>query len=146
MRPAAGTLALGLALVLLACAPAGEPGPGLLLVTFGVPFVFCTAVFSRGGFGPNGVFCYFDGVNGQVAKVFFTTAPLVGAIVFNGALYALTWRRLDVNTPSPWAHDLLIGKPTVPLVDTSAGDRMNRYIARLIELDLAAQSSDRGVR
>ena len=74
--------------------PFGRGDWRLLLATFGLPFVFCTAVFSRGGFGPNGVFCYFDGVNGQVAKVFFTTAPLVGAIVLNGALYILTVRRL----------------------------------------------------
>ena len=38
--------------------------------------------------------CYFDGVKGEIANVFFTTVPLLLVLTINIVLYILTWIRL----------------------------------------------------
>ncbi len=35
--------------------------------------------------------CYFDGVRGKVANIFFTTAPILTVLVVDTILYASTW-------------------------------------------------------
>ncbi|XP_045215013.1 uncharacterized protein LOC123565070 [Mercenaria mercenaria] len=72
----------------------------LLTWTFGVPFVGATAAAISGQFGPGGSFCYFDGVKGGTAYIFFTTVPLLIIIVMNSVMYVLTWRRIRQETSS----------------------------------------------
>lgn len=42
--------------------------------------------------------CYFDGVKGTMANLFFTTVPLVLIVVLNSILYILTWIRIHKET------------------------------------------------
>ncbi|VDI54587.1 uncharacterized protein LOC143066614 [Mytilus galloprovincialis] len=44
--------------------------------------------------GPNGSFCYFDGVNGKQMGVFFTTVPLLAVLFLNSVFYGLTYFRI----------------------------------------------------
>lgn len=66
----------------------------LLAWTFGVPFIGATIAGIFGQLGPNGSFCYFDGVKGDVANLCFTTIPLLIIIVMNSVMYILTWKRI----------------------------------------------------
>ena len=43
--------------------------------------------------------CYFDGVKGEIANLFFTTVPLTIVLVINIILYFLTWRRIKEEEP-----------------------------------------------
>uniref|UniRef100_A0A7M5UNR8 peptide-methionine (S)-S-oxide reductase n=1 Tax=Clytia hemisphaerica TaxID=252671 RepID=A0A7M5UNR8_9CNID len=43
--------------------------------------------------------CYFDGVNGELANLFFTTVPLTVILLTNIILYLLTWRRIKQEEP-----------------------------------------------
>ncbi|XP_021344365.1 uncharacterized protein LOC110444301, partial [Mizuhopecten yessoensis] len=63
----------------------------ILLWTFGTPFVGATIAGIAGQLGPNGAFCYFDGVKGEITNLFFTTVPLLLVLVVNTVLYVLTW-------------------------------------------------------
>ncbi|XP_060077101.1 uncharacterized protein LOC132556684 [Ylistrum balloti] len=69
----------------------------LLLWTFGAPFLGATIAGIAGQLGTNGAFCYFDGVKGEIANVFFTTVPLLLVLVINIILYALTWYRIHTE-------------------------------------------------
>lgn len=79
----------------------------LLAWTFGVPFVGATTAAVTGQFGPGGSFCYFDGVKGGTAYIFFTTVPLLIIIVMNSIMYGLTWKRIKQET-STLCHDKTI--------------------------------------
>lgn len=43
--------------------------------------------------------CYFDGVKGNLANLFFTTVPLCIILVMNSTLYILTWWRIRQEEP-----------------------------------------------
>ncbi|XP_062593169.1 uncharacterized protein LOC134254648 [Saccostrea cucullata] len=66
----------------------------LLLYTFGLPCVGGTLAAYFDMLGPNGTFCYFDGVKGEVANLFFTTVPLLTVLLMNIIVYGLTWKRI----------------------------------------------------
>ncbi|XP_061174552.1 uncharacterized protein LOC133183633 [Saccostrea echinata] len=66
----------------------------LLLYTFGLPCVGGTMAAYFDMLGPNGTFCYFDGVKGEVANLFFTTVPLLTVLFMNIIVYGLTWKRI----------------------------------------------------
>lgn len=70
----------------------------LLVWTFGVPFLGATISAIAGQLGPNGSFCYFDGIKGNVANICFTTVPLLIILVLNTVLYILTWKRIREQT------------------------------------------------
>lgn len=78
--------------------PFGKKDYKLLLWTFGVPFLTAALAGILGQLGPNGTFCYFDGVKGTIANLFFTTVPLVLILVMNIVLYILTWIRIHNET------------------------------------------------
>lgn len=42
--------------------------------------------------------CYFDGVKGNIANLFFTTVPLLLILFMNIILYLLTWYRIHQQT------------------------------------------------
>ncbi|KAJ8310604.1 hypothetical protein KUTeg_012469 [Tegillarca granosa] len=69
----------------------------LLLWTFGAPFLGAMAAAFAGQLGPNGTFCYFDGVKGKITNICFTTIPLLVILVMNTALYFITWQRIRVE-------------------------------------------------
>lgn len=66
----------------------------LLLWTFGAPFLGATIAGIAGQLGPNGTFCYFDGIKGKIANILFTTVPLLLVLMANTVLYILTWKRI----------------------------------------------------
>lgn len=70
----------------------------LLLWTFGAPFLGATIAGAAGQLGPNGAFCYFDGVKGKITNICFTTAPLLIILLINIVLYILTWQRIHVES------------------------------------------------
>lgn len=70
----------------------------LLTWTFAVPFVGAAIAGISGQLGPNGAYCYFDGVKGKVANICFTTVPLLIILVMNIVLYVLTWKRIHDQT------------------------------------------------
>ena len=43
--------------------------------------------------------CYFDGVTGEIANLFFTTVPLTLILIMNVILYFLTWKRIKKEEP-----------------------------------------------
>ncbi|OWF36019.1 uncharacterized protein LOC110442219 [Mizuhopecten yessoensis] len=69
----------------------------LLLWTYGAPFVGATIAGIADQLGPNGAFCYFDGVKGEITNVFFTTVPLLLVLVVNIVLYVFTWYRIHTE-------------------------------------------------
>lgn len=70
----------------------------LLAWTFGAPFVGATIAGIAGQLGPNGAFCYFDGIRGKITNIFFTTIPLLLVLVMNTVLYIMTWKRIRDQT------------------------------------------------
>lgn len=70
----------------------------LLLYIFGVPGIAAMIAGALGQLGPNGSFCYFDGVKGQTTNIFFTTVPLLLVLVINVILYVLSWFRIYKET------------------------------------------------
>ncbi|KAK3094158.1 hypothetical protein FSP39_024794 [Pinctada imbricata] len=69
----------------------------LLLYTFGTPFVGACIAVGLGTLGSNGAFCYFDGVKGELANIFFTTIPLILILCMNIVLYCLTLHRINTE-------------------------------------------------
>ncbi|KAL4229664.1 hypothetical protein ACF0H5_010052 [Mactra antiquata] len=76
----------------------GKKDAYLLIWTFGAPFVGATIAGIAGQLGPNGSFCYFDGIKGNITNIFFTTIPLLLVVVVNTILYFLTWKRIYDQT------------------------------------------------
>lgn len=70
----------------------------LVLYIFGAPAVAAAIAGALGQLGPNGAFCYFDGVHGTKANIFFTTVVLVAILIINSILYILTWIRIHRET------------------------------------------------
>ncbi|XP_062610882.1 uncharacterized protein LOC134272697 [Saccostrea cucullata] len=70
----------------------------LLLWTFGLPLLGSTIAALTGQLGPNGTFCYFDGVTGNTANFFFTTVPLCFILLLNTTLYILIFQKLTSET------------------------------------------------
>ncbi|XP_061177435.1 uncharacterized protein LOC133186217 [Saccostrea echinata] len=66
----------------------------LLIYTFGVPFVLSMCAVNLGFYGPSGSYCYFDGVKGAFASIFFTTIPMTIVLVVNVVLYISTWWKI----------------------------------------------------
>ncbi|XP_052058579.1 uncharacterized protein LOC127698892 [Mytilus californianus] len=66
----------------------------LLVYIFGAPALGGLIAGAFGQLGPNGSFCYFDGVKGKWTGVFFTTVPLLLVLVINTILYILSWLRI----------------------------------------------------
>ncbi|KAK3093865.1 hypothetical protein FSP39_021221 [Pinctada imbricata] len=99
----------------------------LLLCTFGIPFVAAVCAAAFGFFGPSGAFCLFDGVNGYLANLFFTTIPLFVVFILNSFLYLLTWRK--INAESKRLKDCL-GKETKTVSAAhSAAKTMSLFVA-----------------
>ncbi|XP_057309262.1 uncharacterized protein LOC130647427 [Hydractinia symbiolongicarpus] len=71
----------------------------LLLWVFGTPFLGSMIALATGTMGPNGTFCYFDGVNGVYANLLYTTVPLIIILLMNIILYVLTWYRIRKEEP-----------------------------------------------
>ncbi|XP_057309263.1 uncharacterized protein LOC130647428 [Hydractinia symbiolongicarpus] len=71
----------------------------LSLWVFGTPFLGSMVALTTGSMGPYGTFCYFDGVKGMYANLFFTTVPLVIILTTNIVLYVLTWYRIRKEEP-----------------------------------------------
>ncbi|KAL4239920.1 hypothetical protein ACF0H5_000718 [Mactra antiquata] len=70
----------------------------LLVWTFGLPFVAAAIAGIAGQLGPNGSFCFFDGVKGVTSQLLLTTVPVLIIIVMNMIMYALTWKRIRDKT------------------------------------------------
>eukprot|EP00105_Crassostrea_gigas_P020753 XP_011439621.1 PREDICTED: uncharacterized protein LOC105336844 [Crassostrea gigas] len=70
----------------------------LLLYTFGVPFVLSVCAVNFGYYGPSGSYCYFDGVKGAFANIFFTTVPMTVVLVINVVLYVMTWWKIHTES------------------------------------------------
>nr|XP_011442970.2 medium-wave-sensitive opsin 1 [Crassostrea gigas] len=66
----------------------------LLLWIFGFPFLLSMIALAAKQFGPNGSFCFFDGVNGELAQFLLTTLPLSVILIVNATLYVITWAKL----------------------------------------------------
>ncbi|XP_057309182.1 uncharacterized protein LOC130647366 [Hydractinia symbiolongicarpus] len=71
----------------------------LLLWMFGTPAIGSMIDLGTGSMGPNGTFCYFDGVKGEYANLFFTTVPLLLILTVNIIMYILTWYRIQKEEP-----------------------------------------------
>ncbi|XP_069118065.1 uncharacterized protein [Argopecten irradians] len=100
----------------------------LLTWTFGVPFVGATIAGIADQLGPNGAFCFFDGVKGEITNIFFTTVPLVLILLINVILYSLTWFR--IHTEGKRFRDVL-GKQAATV-------RASHKIARTMSMFVAA--------
>ncbi|XP_052762212.1 uncharacterized protein LOC128204844 [Mya arenaria] len=72
----------------------GKYDSGLLVLTFGVPFVGAVVAAVYGQFGPMGSACFYDAVKGNVANLSFTTIPLPIVMTVNITLYILTWFKI----------------------------------------------------
>ncbi|XP_062593361.1 uncharacterized protein LOC134254836 [Saccostrea cucullata] len=66
----------------------------LLLWIFGFPFLLSSIALAAKQFGPSGAFCFFDGVNGQLAQFLLASLPLAIILLVNATLYVLTWIKL----------------------------------------------------
>ncbi|CAG2189899.1 unnamed protein product [Mytilus edulis] len=66
----------------------------LLVFIFGAPALGLTVAAGLGQLGPNGSFCFFDGVNGHVANFIFTTIFLSVITMTNIILYIISWFRI----------------------------------------------------
>ncbi|WAR27748.1 hypothetical protein MAR_013452 [Mya arenaria] len=66
----------------------------LIAWVFGAPIIGSTfaAIFEQ--LGPTGAVCAFDGVNGRITQICFTTGPMILIFVANVALYTATWIRI----------------------------------------------------
>ncbi|XP_076099867.1 uncharacterized protein LOC143069223 [Mytilus galloprovincialis] len=70
----------------------------LLCVIFLLPALGLTVVAALGQLGPNGSFCYFDGVTGQIANFIFTTILLCFILISNIILYVMSLVRIYKET------------------------------------------------
>lgn len=70
----------------------------LLVYIFGAPALGGIIAGIAGQLGPNGSFCYFDGIKGKWTNIFFTTVPLLLVLVINIVLYILSWYRIYKET------------------------------------------------
>ena len=66
----------------------------ILLWMFGFPFLIVILAISLDILGPNGMFCFFDGIKGRIYDAFFVSLPIVAIIIFNIVLYSLTWQKI----------------------------------------------------
>ncbi|XP_052103650.1 uncharacterized protein LOC127737158 [Mytilus californianus] len=66
----------------------------LLCIIFLVPALVFTVVAASGQHGPNGSFCYFDGVTGQISNIIFTTILLCFILISNIILYVMSLVRI----------------------------------------------------
>ncbi|XP_052764115.1 uncharacterized protein LOC128206030 [Mya arenaria] len=67
---------------------------GLLIWAFVVPFLGATVAAAYDQFGPMGIACFYDAVNGHVANMVFTTIPMPVILVVNIVLYILTFIKI----------------------------------------------------
>ncbi|XP_052762214.1 uncharacterized protein LOC128204846 [Mya arenaria] len=72
----------------------GKYDSGLLVWTFGVPFVGAVVAAVYEQFGPMGSACFIDAINGTVASLIFTTIPLPIIMTLNTLLYIMTWFKI----------------------------------------------------
>ncbi|XP_052783007.1 uncharacterized protein LOC128219235 [Mya arenaria] len=75
----------------------GKFDGGLLLWAFGVPFVGALIAAMLNQFGPMGVGCIFDAVNGQIANLVLTTIPMPTIMAINVLLYILTFIKIRTD-------------------------------------------------
>ncbi|OWF36020.1 hypothetical protein KP79_PYT26058 [Mizuhopecten yessoensis] len=66
----------------------------LLLWTFGLPGICSTVAGVAGQLGPNGAFCFLDGVTARISNIVLTTGSMCLILTTNTVLYALTWCRI----------------------------------------------------
>ncbi|XP_071161988.1 uncharacterized protein [Mytilus edulis] len=70
----------------------------LLGFIFGAPALGLTVTAGLGQLGPNGSFCFFDGVKGQIANFIYTTILLSAITITNILLYIISWFRIYRET------------------------------------------------
>ncbi|WAR14913.1 hypothetical protein MAR_005018 [Mya arenaria] len=72
----------------------GKYDSRLLIWAFVVPFTGATVAATYEQFGPMGVSCYYDAINGHVANMVLTTIPVPVILVINIVLYILNFIRI----------------------------------------------------
>ncbi|WAR27560.1 hypothetical protein MAR_013264, partial [Mya arenaria] len=66
----------------------------LIAWVYGVPVVGTSLAAIGNQLGPTGAVCFFDGVNGKVTQIFFTTALTMLIFIINVVLYIATWVKI----------------------------------------------------
>ncbi|XP_052761845.1 uncharacterized protein LOC128204471 [Mya arenaria] len=89
---------------------------GILLWSFGVPFIGASIAAILEQFGPMGIACLFDAVKGRVAAVLLNTIPVAAIMVFNVLLYILTFIKIRMDE---WSMRQRLG---------NMGSRVDRHI------------------
>ncbi|XP_052762003.1 uncharacterized protein LOC128204641 [Mya arenaria] len=75
----------------------GKFDRGILLWSFGVPFIGALIAALLEQFGPMGIICHFDAVNGQVGGLVLITIPLTTIMLANVLLYILTFIKIRIE-------------------------------------------------
>ncbi|XP_052761844.1 uncharacterized protein LOC128204469 [Mya arenaria] len=70
---------------------------GILLWSFGVPFIGALIAALLEQFGPMEIVCFFDAVNGRVANLVLITIPITTIMVVNVLLYILTFIKIRID-------------------------------------------------
>ncbi|XP_033735983.1 uncharacterized protein LOC117324307 [Pecten maximus] len=68
---------------------------GLIILA---PFLIGASILAADKIGPNGTFCFFDGVTARQLNFYLTTIPLCLVLVNNVILYGLSWYRIRTET------------------------------------------------
>ncbi|WAR15164.1 hypothetical protein MAR_005269 [Mya arenaria] len=75
----------------------GRFDSGILLWSFGVPFIGGLIAAMRDQFGPIEIVCFFDAINGRVASLVLITIPTTAIMVVNLLLYILTFIKIRID-------------------------------------------------
>ncbi|XP_052762000.1 uncharacterized protein LOC128204638 [Mya arenaria] len=75
----------------------GKFDSGILLWSFGVPFIGALIAALLEQFGPMGIICCFDAVNGQVGSLVLITIPIAAIMLANVLLYILTFIKIRIE-------------------------------------------------
>ncbi|XP_052761847.1 uncharacterized protein LOC128204473 [Mya arenaria] len=75
----------------------GKFDSGILLWSFGVPFIGALIAAILDQFGPIEIACFFDAVNGKVASLVLITIPITAIMVVNVLLYILTFIKIRID-------------------------------------------------
>ncbi|WAR16443.1 hypothetical protein MAR_031037 [Mya arenaria] len=74
----------------------GKFDSGILLWSFGVPFIGALIAAILDKFGPVGIACFFEAINGRVAYLVLITIPITTILVVNVGLYILTFIKIRI--------------------------------------------------
>ncbi|XP_052761846.1 uncharacterized protein LOC128204472 [Mya arenaria] len=82
----------------------GKFDSGILLWSFGVPFIGALIAAILDKFGPVGIACFFDAINGRVAYLVLITIPITTIMVVNVLLYILTFIKIRIDVRAIRQH------------------------------------------